>query len=272
MNNNATSQINRLERFYCAPDWSWETAGSSRWTNPVGQAVAYNFDFWTVLQGSGTLTARGQAHGFQAGDCFILRGDQSYRVSHNPEDPLVIFAVHYDYLDNAGKVIVPPTTRLHRRIEHLEFFTHMLERMESAWHEDHPDDANAWLKVCLLEIDRQDRQLAQHGHVRKQADKIQQLCKKIRRHPERKWAVEKMAESLNCSRFHFTRLFKQMMGQPPQAFITTVRINAAKGLLHSSCYSIGRIAELLGYRDIYFFSRHFKKITGLSPSHYRKKG
>jgi len=34
---------------------------------------------------------------------------------------------------------------------------------------------------------------------------------------------------------------------------------------------IGEIADAVGYRDIYYFSLTFKKVTGLSPSQYRKK-
>lgn len=83
------------------------------------------------------------------------------------------------------------------------------------------------------------------------------------------YRVQGLAAELNCSRYHFTRVFKGITGVTPQEFVVKSRIEAAKGLLHSSSYTIGRIANLLGYKDIYFFSRQFKKKTGMSPSRYR---
>lgn len=234
--------------------------------------VRFKFNLWTVLQGAGTLQAPVHTYDLQSRDCFILRGDEHYLATHNPQDPLTVFAIHFDYLDMKDCDKVPWGTPLHRRVEHMEFFTHMLERMEVAWVEGAAKDAEFWLRACLMEIDRQDREASHHGLKREQARRIEAICRDIRNNPAAERPMDTLANRLHCTRQHFARLFKTFKGCTPQVFIVNTRIEAAKGLLHSSNYTIGRIAEIVGYRDIYYFSRQFKQKTGVSPSEYRKKG
>ncbi len=261
--------IRRLARFHCAPDWSWETEGESHWTGESARPVRFNFNLWTVLQGGGELKAPESTYALSGGDCFILRGGAHYAATHDSEDPLTVFAVHFDYLNMGQRVVRPAGVRLHRRVEHLEFFTHVLERMETAWVEGDEADADFWLRACLLEIERQDREASRHGPKREQARRVDAICRDIRTDPAAEWRVDELAERLHCTRHHFARLFREFKGVTAQDFIVAARIEAAKGLLHSSSYTIGRIAEIVGYRDIYFFSRQFRQKTGMSPSEYR---
>ena len=45
----------------------------------------------------------------------------------------------------------------------------------------------------------------------------------------------------------------------------------ARLLLAESSLSVGMIAEALGFRDVFFFSRQFRQRTGLTPTAYRKQ-
>jgi AraC family transcriptional regulator, arabinose operon regulatory protein len=49
------------------------------------------------------------------------------------------------------------------------------------------------------------------------------------------------------------------------------RVRRAGVDLAESSMSVTAVAERNGYEDIYFFSRQFKQVTGLSPRQYRKK-
>jgi AraC-like DNA-binding protein len=55
----------------------------------------------------------------------------------------------------------------------------------------------------------------------------------------------------------------------PNAFVLRCRIEQASFMLQESSLTIGEIAETLGYQDIFYFSRQFKKLTGHSPSAHR---
>ena len=63
-------------------------------------------------------------------------------------------------------------------------------------------------------------------------------------------------------------LFKRVTGQPIMTYYTDLKITEAKRLLRKGVYSIGEISELLAYTSIQYFSKQFKKETGMSPTEY----
>ena len=65
------------------------------------------------------------------------------------------------------------------------------------------------------------------------------------------------------------RVFKKHFGYSIIKYRNRMRINTAKTLLDSK--SIDRIAQEIGFKDRYYFSRCFKKHEGISPDEYRKK-
>jgi len=74
---------------------------------------------------------------------------------------------------------------------------------------------------------------------------------------------------------YLRKLFKRETGQSPLEFLTMTKINFAKKLLHNhgvSNFNVNEIAQMCGYQDAFYFSRIFKKVTGLSPKRYAVSG
>ena len=82
--------------------------------------------------------------------------------------------------------------------------------------------------------------------------------------------IKEYANSCNISCCWFIRSFKNYIGTTPIQYITNIRINKAKNLLHSSCFTICEIANLIGYQNPLYLSRIFKKNVGLAPMNYRR--
>ena len=70
---------------------------------------------------------------------------------------------------------------------------------------------------------------------------------------------------------YLSRLAKQSTGRSPGAWIDIARIGKAKELLSGTSDSIIDIATAIGLEDQSYFSRFFRKQTGMMPSEYRKK-
>lgn len=85
-------------------------------------------------------------------------------------------------------------------------------------------------------------------------------------------SIENYAKEQHMSTCWFIRSFKQYMGVPPLAYLTSIRINRAKELLETTDYTVSEIGEIVGYENPLYFSRIFKKIAGVSPVKYRKQG
>ena len=70
---------------------------------------------------------------------------------------------------------------------------------------------------------------------------------------------------------YLSKLFHQKEGMRFMDYLTQVRISHAKRLLISPSFSsIGEVAEQVGYNGARHFSKVFQKITGQTPSEYRK--
>jgi len=80
-----------------------------------------------------------------------------------------------------------------------------------------------------------------------------------------------IAKNMSYSSSYLTKIFQQIYDTTPSKYIIFLRINKAKHLLnHNPELSIRQIGELVGYPDQSYFSRIFKKHTGVSPFDYRE--
>lgn len=88
---------------------------------------------------------------------------------------------------------------------------------------------------------------------------------------DRKMSVDTIAESLGISGGHLSRIFKKETDYTIMSYITQYRIHTAMSLLCDCRYKVYEVAELVGYRDITYFSSMFKKMVGVAPSEYQDR-
>lgn len=93
----------------------------------------------------------------------------------------------------------------------------------------------------------------------------------IAKHPEQTLTLEQLSQLAGLSAKHFSDVFKKTYGQSAHDYITEIRLTQAKQLMLRSGYKLKDIAHEVGYRDEFYFSRVFKKETGVSPSQYINK-
>ena len=86
----------------------------------------------------------------------------------------------------------------------------------------------------------------------------------------REITLEELADTVFFNKTYFIKRFKLLWGMTPMRFVTKIRIERAKKLLHETSQTISEISELCGFGSIHYFSRTFKKETGYSPLEYRK--
>jgi AraC-like DNA-binding protein len=91
----------------------------------------------------------------------------------------------------------------------------------------------------------------------------------IQHHYQDDIGFEDVASHVGMSAFHFSRLFKQSMGESPHKFIMRCRIDAARRMLLDSDKTISDIAFEVGYRSQSYFTTRFALLTGMSPAAYR---
>ena len=69
-------------------------------------------------------------------------------------------------------------------------------------------------------------------------------------------------------RTNLKALFRERTGLSVMEYYRNLKIEAARQLIREGDHNITEIAVLLHYSTIHYFSRHFKKATGMTPSEY----
>lgn len=80
-----------------------------------------------------------------------------------------------------------------------------------------------------------------------------------------------LAQQINVNSSYLSALFKKETGSTITEFITQRRMRHACSLLENSRLQIQTVAQLCGYEDIHYFSKLFKRHTGVSPKEYQRK-
>jgi AraC family transcriptional regulator len=82
-------------------------------------------------------------------------------------------------------------------------------------------------------------------------------------------SIEEISKNICISKYHFTRLFKDIYGISPYQFLKTVRLEKAKELLLKD-YSLAEIAHRVGFIESNSFINAFKSYTKIYPTEFRK--
>nr|WP_263323375.1 response regulator [Neobacillus sp. Marseille-Q6967] len=98
---------------------------------------------------------------------------------------------------------------------------------------------------------------------------IERVLDYIKKTPLDQITLKDTAESNHINPSYLSQLFKQQLNKKFVDYITELRIEESKRLLHHTTLRMSEIAERVGYSDIAYFSNNFKKIVGCSPSDYR---
>ena len=89
--------------------------------------------------------------------------------------------------------------------------------------------------------------------------------------PAANWTLESLASEAAMSRSAYAARFKELVGQTMFEYLTAVRMQRAQGLLRDSGLSLPKVAERVGYTSRLAFSKAFKRLTGTTPSRYRRQ-
>ena len=83
-------------------------------------------------------------------------------------------------------------------------------------------------------------------------------------------SLNDIAEHVHLSPAYVSQLFKQETGENISTYITTLRIEKAKMLLRDPQEKLYDVSLLIGFSSSAYFTRLFKKHTGMTPSEYRR--
>ena len=99
--------------------------------------------------------------------------------------------------------------------------------------------------------------------------RIQQCVAFMCQHLDQPLQVAALAARASTSPSHFFVLFKRVTGSPPIDYLIRLRMQRACQLLDAGLLPVKDVAAAVGYEDPFYFSRVFKSMHQVAPSHYR---
>lgn len=239
--------------FSAPKGWTWRTR------------IGDHFNLWLALDGKGTLHTAGSRHALSAGSVVVLAPGQEVEIEHDRRRPMRNFSAHFT-------MAAPWTESLPLVVTHASLLRDVHPLAMQALHASASGDDLGWAQathlvsamLCLI-VGRAGETRGQGAH----AARLRILIEDMRIHPERAWPLPVIATELGLSRAQTARIFRASTGVAPGRFVIQCRMDRAVQMLADTDLPIGTIATLLGYSDVFYFSRHFKSVIGSPPSRYR---
>jgi AraC family transcriptional regulator of arabinose operon len=238
-----------------------------RWSRPSPNC----FNLWVPLEGQAELKTLGKTYLVQPGTAFVFAPHQEKSAKAVSNLPFRNFACRFAPPKGTGKALRDKVNQLMGvpTSDLLQIKELCRGAAQSTNYKDalSKQQAKGLCYQILAQVWRD-----AHTPVRGDPDTaILRIMDRLREQPSQRLSLENMAEETRLSVAQFNRRFLILSsGESPGYFAIRQRVNQAKHYLHGSSLQISEIADILGYSDIYFFSRQFKKVSGMSPSDYRR--
>lgn len=245
-----------------------------------GPAARNHFLFHYVLSGTGRLFAddsKGNTQEYQirSGQGFLLSPRQICTYIADQALPWEYAWIEFDGL-RAKEIIeiagLTPDAPVYRA-RSKDLREHMQE--ELLYIVNHGNESpfhligHLYLFIDYLSRSSAEMRLSGEGRVRDFY--IKEALAYIEQNFQNDISVEGIAEFCGLNRSYFGRIFKDTIGKSPQEFLMNYRMVKATELLKLTGFSIGDIANAVGYPNQLHFSRAFKNVYGVSPREWRNK-
>jgi AraC family transcriptional regulator len=84
-------------------------------------------------------------------------------------------------------------------------------------------------------------------------------------------SLERLAQQVNLSAYHFARLFRRTTGESPHQFVLSKRLEAAERFLRETDLPLSQIAQAVGFPNQSYFTQVFRQHRSLTPRRYRQQ-
>ncbi|GAB6926465.1 hypothetical protein JCM10914A_04480 [Paenibacillus sp. JCM 10914] len=265
---------------------------------PVGalpRRRLYDFELLYVSQGEAVTTMYGNRYRIEAGQLIYLPSGVYHQNEVASAPDARFLGIHFDFFDEldiqteadmivnetmlssdkfaheatistlaplSSQVIYTPTLACVQMMERIvEEFTHRPPGYELA--------CKGLMLDILVQLMRTpaSRKLSEASPY---DGRLLDLMSQIEQAPAKDWSNRSIAEQVMLSVDHTAKLFKRLAGMPPSEYVQSVRHREARRLLRESEISVEAVGAAVGYPDIHYFSRIFRRLEGITATDYRK--
>lgn len=232
-----------------------------------------SFLFFYVKSGSGILNYENKEYVVEAGDCVFLNCKNPYY--HRTSDNLW----NLEWIHFNGSNVLPIYLKYVERGGQPVFHPESLSEAEGIWGQIN-DVAHSADYIRDIRINEYLTRLQTflmgyswnpeetHSNKNKTAFALREY---LDTHYRDKITLDSIAERFFTNKYSLSRDFKEQFGTSIINYLLFTRITHAKQLLRFTDESVEEIGNRCGISPLYYFSRMFKQIEGISPMEYRQR-
>jgi YesN/AraC family two-component response regulator len=224
--------------------------------------------------GSGVVSLDAAKSPVRKGDLFTTKPGCQLVILTTPEERLEFMSIQYSFHVRSKEdesLFTPYSTGLPipavLQVSRQDVIREKFENMLAVWKSKEPD--YEWLCqmqfMQVLDAIRQWTSKRAELPVVRQAIRYMNTCL-----GDPRLNRELIAEHVSVAPGYLSVLFRKQTGYTFGEYLAKIRIDEAKAILSTSSWTISEIARAVGFSDSFYFSRVFKRHTGLSPSEFRK--
>lgn len=225
------------------------------------------------LDGSGWMESGNKLFNVKKGDIVICEKELAHGYGASREDPWTIYWAHFvgegapELLSLLGVNAQTPVLSPGILQELLDMMHGMHSVLKAGYTLQHLLRCSTLLQQFFSIVIQEKTNRGLSANKRFDVDSI---ISTMQNHLYDELSLDELASSVNLSKYHFSRCFKDKTGYSPIEYFNRLKIQRACELLDTSSMSIKEISSRLAYNNPYYFSESFKSYIGYSPAHYRK--
>ncbi len=214
----------------------------------------------------------GKNHQITRGNVLFVRDGEQYSGTSDQDTPWSFYSCGFRLVvnDEESREIIASLPHIFRYSDsaHLRDSFAQLARAWSAKQTGYLIKCRCLLlDILFILLWDNKRRSIQSAHYKT----INDIVDLMRQNYTKSYSLEELSELSGLSQSYFRMLFKQMTGCTTVQFQNRVKIERAKDLILSRVCNVTEAAQAVGFSDVFYFSRMFKKITGKNPSEYINK-
>lgn len=221
-----------------------------------------------ILEGELSVRFAGKSSIAQAGDVVFLNCYEPHQ--YFSDTPLRFMFLHFD--GNVSMDFYETVTKAKEHVFPLENPATLQETLSEIYRDLQNQSVSESRHSCLIQSVLCEL-LTGTGTQHSEADGTESTIQArgfIEKNYSLPLSVAQIAETVNVSVYHFSRIFKQDTGYSPHEYLVKCRIDKAKHLLKSTQKSVSEIAFAVGYQSESNFIYAFREKVGMSPNRFRK--
>lgn len=241
--------------------------------------VKHDIVFHIILEGKGIYSVNNEVYQLKSRDRFILKKNQRVFYIPDESDPWTICWIGLGgenlttYLKDT-LIIAKDTLNFADDSQVYDKMKNYVAFLEKSM----PDDTLDYLQIFnhlyellfLINKELPIHHSLNNSYSLMEPSLAEKIYEYIYEHFLKDITVSGIAEHFDISRNYLFKLCKEYFGQSPKQMILELRMNQASQLLRGSKMHVKEIANMIGYKDPFTFSKMFKEYYHYSPTKFRQ--